>query len=104
MSNAHLVASSGEIPPGQKKLAVVEGRPIAIFNVDGSYYAIDDVCTHDGGPLAEGEFHGCEIRCPRHGARFDVRTGKALSFPAFSPVPTHDVVVRDGEVFVTLAD
>ena len=54
-----------------------------------SFYAIDDVCTHDGGPLAEGELSGCEIMCPRHGARFDVRTGKALCMPAFEPVAVH---------------
>ena len=69
------VATRAELPPGGKKLAEVDGRAIAVFNVDGGYYAIDDVCTHDGGPLAEGELMGCEIQCPRHGARFDVRTG-----------------------------
>ncbi len=104
MSNEHAVASSSEIGPGQKKVLMVDGRPIAIFNVGGQFHALDDVCTHDGGPLAEGEFQGCEIQCPRHGARFDVRTGKALSFPAFSPVPTHGVAVRDGRIFVTLTD
>ena len=71
------VATRSELPPGGKKLLDVDGRAIALFNVDGTFYAIDDVCTHDGGPLAEGDLNGCEIRCPRHGARFDVRTGKA---------------------------
>ena len=98
------VADRGEIPPGGKKLAEVGGRAIAVFNVDGSFYAIDDVCTHDGGPLAEGEFQGTEVRCPRHGARFDVRTGKALCFPAFEPVATHAVEVRGGDVYVALAE
>ena len=65
-------------------------------------YAIDDVCTHDGGPLAEGEFSDGEIRCPRHGARFDVRTGKALSFPAIEPVATHRTEVRGDDVYVAL--
>ncbi|MFO0908286.1 MAG: non-heme iron oxygenase ferredoxin subunit [Isosphaeraceae bacterium] len=98
------VAARDEVPPGGKKLATLDGRAIALFNVDGTYHAIDDVCTHDGGPLAEGEFTGCEIRCPRHGARFDVRTGKALCFPAFEAVATHQVEVRDGEVYVALDD
>ncbi len=68
------------------------------------FYAIDDVCTHDGGPLAEGELEGAEIRCPRHGARFDVRTGKALCFPAFEPVDTHAVEVRGDDIYVALDD
>ncbi|MCA1684627.1 MAG: non-heme iron oxygenase ferredoxin subunit [Planctomycetia bacterium] len=98
------VASRAELPPGGKKLADVDGRAIALFNVDGSYYAIDDVCTHDGGPLAEGEFRGCEVECPRHGARFDVRTGKALGFPAFEPVTTHRVEARGEDLYVAVND
>lgn len=98
------VTTRAELPPGGKQLAEIDGRPIAIVNVDGQFFAIDDVCTHDGGPLAEGELEGCEIRCPRHGARFDVRTGKALCFPAFEPVTTHQVEVRGDEVYVALND
>ena len=98
------VASRGELPPGSKKLAEVDGRPIAVFNVDGKFYAIDDVCTHDGGPLAEGELIGCEIMCPRHGARFDVRTGKALCMPAVEPVAVHATEVRGDDVYVALSD
>ena len=85
-------------------LAEVDGRPIALFNVEGAYYAIDDVCTHDGGPLAEGELRGAEIQCPRHGARFDVRTGKALCLPAFEPVATHQVELRGDAIYVALSD
>lgn len=98
------VATRAELPPGGKRLAEVDGRAIAVFNVDGSYYAIDDVCTHDGGPLAEGDLEGAEIRCPRHGARFDVRTGAALCFPAFEPVATHRVEVRGDDVLVAVDD
>jgi 3-phenylpropionate/trans-cinnamate dioxygenase ferredoxin subunit len=98
------VADSDELPPGGKMLAEVDGRAIALFNVDGAYYAIDDVCTHDGGPLAEGELHGAEIQCPRHGARFDVRTGKALCFPAFEPVTAHRVEQRGDAIYVALED
>lgn len=98
------VAARSDLPPGGKKLADVDGRAIALFNVDGSFFAIDDVCTHDGGPLAEGELAGAEIECPRHGARFDVRTGKALCFPAFEPVATHRVEIRGDDVYVALSD
>ena len=98
------VAETAEIAPGGKKLTEIDGRAIAVFHVAGSYYAIDDVCTHDGGPLAEGELEGCEVRCPRHGARFDVRTGQALCFPAFEPVATHSVEVRGDGVYVAVAD
>ncbi|MBI3465194.1 MAG: non-heme iron oxygenase ferredoxin subunit [Planctomycetes bacterium] len=94
------VALASELLPGGKKLLDIEGRAVALFNADGQFYAIDDVCTHDGGPLAEGELHGCEIECPRHGARFDVRTGAALCMPAFEPVARHQVMVENGVVFV----
>ncbi len=94
------VAGASELPPGGKKLLDLDGRAVALFNVGGTFYAIDDVCTHDGGPLAEGELHGCEIECPRHGARFDVRTGAALCMPAFEPVRTHEVRIEDGAVFL----
>jgi len=82
----------------------VDGRAIALFNVGGTFYAIDDVCTHDGGPLAEGDLVGNEIECPRHGARFDVRTGKPLCMPAIEPVTTHQVVVKGDEVFLVIQD
>ena len=98
------VASQTDIPAGGKLLVEVDGRAIAVFHCAGGFYAIDDVCTHDGGPLAAGELEGCEIRCPRHGARFDVRTGKALCLPAVEPVTTHRVELRGGHVWVALAD
>lgn len=98
------VASRSQVPPGGKRLLDVDGRAIALFNVDGTFYAIDDVCTHDGGPLAEGDLQGCEIQCPRHGARFDVRTGKPLCMPAIEPVASHRVEVRDDEVFLEIED
>ena len=104
MSDFVRVASRDEIPPGSKRLAEVDGRPIAVFNIDGNFYAIDDVCTHDGGPLAEGDLEGVEIKCPRHGARFDVRTGKALCLPAFEPVTTHRAEARGEDVYVALDD
>ena len=104
MSDFVKVAVRAELPPGGKKLVDFDGRAIAVFNVDGEYYAIDDICTHDGGPLAEGALEGHEIRCPRHGARFDVRTGKALCLPAFEPVDTHAVEVRGEDIYVAVED
>ncbi|GAC1466593.1 MAG: non-heme iron oxygenase ferredoxin subunit [Isosphaeraceae bacterium] len=104
MSDPVRITTLAEIPHGGKLLAEVGGRWIALFNVDGSIFALDDVCTHDGGPLAEGVFQGTEIRCPRHGARFDVRSGKAIGFPAFEPVSSHRVEIRGDEVYVILND
>ncbi len=104
MSTFVKVATQAELPMGGKKLVEVDGRAIAVFNVDGTLFAIDDVCTHDGGPLAEGELIGCEIECPRHGARFDVRTGLPLSMPAIEPVAVHAIDMRGEDVFVAIDD
>ena len=104
MTRLHKVSTRSELLPGGKVLAVIDGRAIAVFNVEGEFHAIDDVCTHDGGPLAEGELDGCAIMCPRHGAKFDVRTGKALSFPAFEPVAHHTVTVQGDDILVALED
>ncbi|MDR3618517.1 MAG: non-heme iron oxygenase ferredoxin subunit [Paludisphaera borealis] len=98
-------ASRSELAPGGKKLLDVDGRAIALFRVnDDTYYAIDDVCTHDGGPLAEGDLEGVEIECPRHGARFDVRTGKVLRFPAIEPVAVHEVELRGDDIYIRIQD
>ena len=94
------VAKEGEIEPGRVKLAQVGGRQLAICNVNGAYYAIDDVCTHDGGSLDQGELLDDQIECPRHGARFDVRSGRATALPAVFPVATHEVREQGGEVQV----
>ena len=96
------VAEVGELPPGERTVVEVEGIFIAVFNVDGAYYAIEDICTHDDGPLAEGELDGFEIECPRHGARFDIRSGKVLSFPAITDVTHYEVKVEGGDVLVAL--
>jgi 3-phenylpropionate/trans-cinnamate dioxygenase ferredoxin subunit len=96
------LAQASEVPPGSRKLLDIDGRAIALFNVDGAFYAIDDVCTHDGGPLAEGELVGFAIQCPRHGARFDIRTGAVLCMPAFEPVAAHEVKIEGNDVLVRL--
>lgn len=98
------VAAAGEIARGGKKVVEVDGTLIAVFKVDDDqYYAVEDVCTHDGGPLADGDMVDTyEIECPRHGARFDIRTGAALCMPAFEPVQTYDVVVKGDRVYLEL--
>ena len=99
------VAAFNDVPKGEAKAVKLgEGRSIALFNVDGEYYAIEDVCTHDGAPLAHGRFRGEEITCPRHGARFDLRTGTALTLPAYLPVATYPVRVRDDGMIVIDVD
>lgn len=96
------VAAIGEIPDPGKTLVEVDGEMVALFHADGQFYAIDDVCTHDGGPLADGELRNHTIACPRHGAKFDIRTGAALTMPAVRPTRAHDVKVEDGGVWVRL--
>ena len=76
------VADVAEVPDPGKTLVDVDGDMVALFHVGGTFYAIDDVCTHDGGPLADGELRDHKIACPRHGAKFDIRSGAALSMPA----------------------
>ncbi len=87
---------------GERRIVEIDGQAIAVFNIAGSYYAIADVCSHDDGPVAEGELYGTEIECPRHGARFDVRNGKVLSFPAIVDIPSYPVKVEAGEILVGL--
>jgi len=98
------VAARTEIPVGGKKLVEIDGVAVAVFNVNGVFYAIEDVCTHDGGNLVEGDLLGNEIECPRHGARFDVRSGAATKMPAFEPVPTYTVKVEQDAVLVETLD
>jgi 3-phenylpropionate/trans-cinnamate dioxygenase ferredoxin component len=101
MSQLIKVATVDEIPVGGRKLVEVEGISIALFNLDGEFYAIEDMCTHDGGPLVEGVLlNGHEVMCPRHGARFDIRTGAALSFPAFEPTTSYAVQVNGNDVLL----
>ena len=98
------VARLEDIPPGERLWVDFDEETVVIFNVDGRLYCIADICTHDGGPLAEGDLEGYEIECPRHGAHFDIRTGDVLSLPAVVPVPTYQVKVEDGDVYVESPD
>jgi len=92
------VAKTDDIPAGQAKLVEVNGNEIALFNVGGSYHAIDNTCTHVGGPLCEGELAGAEVTCPWHGAVFDVTSGQVLGPPAASNVMRYNVRVEDSDI------
>lgn len=94
------VAQEGELQPGQYKSVEIEDQVVAVFNVEGEFYATDDVCTHDGGILTGGELNGKVITCPRHGAKFDVTSGEVRQMPAFEPISTYETRVEDGDVQV----
>jgi nitrite reductase/ring-hydroxylating ferredoxin subunit len=102
MPEFHKVAAAAELAPGEVKQYRVEDRPVALCNVGGEFHALEDVCTHQFAYLSEGEFAGRELKCPLHGAKFDVTTGRALSLPAVKPVPKHETKVENGHVYVAL--
>lgn len=104
MSEFVKVATVDEIKPGTRKLVDFESVTVALFNINGQLYCIEDVCTHDGGPLAEGELKGHVVVCPRHGAEFDVRDGRALTMPAVTPAPTYEVRIKGNDVYVASPD
>ena len=99
MPNWTRVCATVDLLPGEHRVATVDGVQVALYNVDGAFHAIEDVCTHDGGELAGGPVHGFEVECPRHGARFDLRSGAALCPPAYEPVAKFPVKVEDGAVW-----
>jgi 3-phenylpropionate/trans-cinnamate dioxygenase ferredoxin subunit len=94
------VARVEDLPPGARRAVDVDDVIIIVFNLDGEYHAIEDVCTHDYSSLDEGELDGDQIICPRHGARFNLKTGEALTAPAYEPIPTFPVRVENGTVQV----
>jgi 3-phenylpropionate/trans-cinnamate dioxygenase ferredoxin component len=98
------VAPVDELPPGSVKIVRAGQVAVGVYNLDGEYCAIEDRCSHDDGPLAEGEFDPEErvVICPRHGSKFDICSGRPLSLPAYEPVETFPVVVEDGWVKVDL--
>jgi 3-phenylpropionate/trans-cinnamate dioxygenase ferredoxin subunit len=87
-----------DVAPGTHRVYEVDGRFVAVYNVQGTLYAIEDVCTHDGNPLSDGPVEGTEVICSRHGARFCLRTGAALSPPAYEPVACFPVEARGGRI------
>jgi len=96
------VARTDEIAPGQGKMVEVSGKKIALFNMEGSFYAIDDTCTHRGGPLSEGVLEGNQVICPWHGATYDVTTGDALGPPAPKGVARYNVRVEGSSIEVEI--
>ncbi len=94
------VGAADAVPRSGHRVFEVDGRFIAVYDVGGERYAIEDVCTHDGNPLSDGPVEGLEVICPRHGARFCLRTGAALSPPAYEPVPTFPIEVRAGRLVI----
>ena len=96
------IAETKDLPPGQAAAFDVEGQRIALFNVEGTFYAIGDTCTHRGGPLSEGSVAGTAVTCPWHGADFDLKTGTALGPPAPQGVPSFRVVIEGGDVKIEI--
>jgi 3-phenylpropionate/trans-cinnamate dioxygenase ferredoxin component len=92
------IAPIDQVPSGERLFVELGGKSIVIFNLAGKLYAIGDVCSHDNGPVGDGEIEENEIICPRHGARFDIRTGKATSLPALIDIPAYPVRIMEGTV------
>ncbi|HET7077519.1 MAG TPA: non-heme iron oxygenase ferredoxin subunit [Chloroflexia bacterium] len=94
------VAATADLPPGEKMAVAVAGEEIALFNLDGTVYAIGDICTHAEASLSEGEFYDNLVECPLHGSAFDVTTGKAMVLPAMGNSGKYAVKVEDGGIYV----
>ena len=92
------ICSTDDLPPGERLFIEIGEDPVVVFNIAGDYYAIADVCTHDDGPLGDGEVENHEIVCPRHGARFDITTGEVLTLPAVKGVASYPIRVKDDMV------
>ena len=103
MNDFTKVATNSEIPEGGKLYVELDERLVVIFRAGGDLYCLDDVCTHDGGPLGEGQLNGYEIACPRHGAKFDMRTGQALTMPATETTAVHEIKAEGDDVLVRLS-
>ena len=101
MTNWLDIDAADNMPDGSVTLTDVDDREVAVFNISGRFYAIEDVCSHDGGTLADGAVDGHEIECPRHGARFDLCTGKVTAPPAVEDIRTYEVRIHEGRVQVS---
>ena len=104
MSDFEKVARASDIPDPGKLVVELDERLVVVFHVGGEFFCLDDVCTHDDGPLGEGTLDDHTIACPRHGAKFDIRSGRALTMPATRPTGSHEVKVENGDVLVRLRD
>ena len=96
------VGKASDVPPGTAKVFEIDDRAVAVCNVGGELFAVDDVCTHDEGSLEQGDVDGYEIECPRHGARFDVRTGEVKALPAVVPIDTFKVRVEGEDIEIEM--
>jgi 3-phenylpropionate/trans-cinnamate dioxygenase ferredoxin subunit len=92
------VTGVDELRNGERIFIEIDDRSIVLFNIAESFFAIADICSHDDGPVGEGDLEGFQVICPRHGARFDVRNGKVLSLPAYVDIPAYPVRVMDGQI------
>ena len=100
MSELQKVATLDEVPPGGRKSLVFDDRAVLLLRVGEEFFAVEDVCSHDGQPLTDGPLEGTAIECPRHGARFDVRTGRPLCMPAVEPIATYEVKVTGNDIYL----
>jgi len=96
------IGGADQLPNGERLFVEIDNLPIVVFNIGGQLYAIGDVCSHDDGPLGDGDVEGMEVICPRHGARFDIRSGKVTALPAVEDIPAYPVRVVDGEIEIGL--
>jgi 3-phenylpropionate/trans-cinnamate dioxygenase ferredoxin subunit len=96
------IVAADDLPNGERLFVEIDEVYLVVFNIAGDIYAIEDVCSHDDGPLGDGDLEGHEVICPRHGARFDVRTGKALTFPAVEDISAYPIQIIDGKIQVGL--
>lgn len=96
------IVPASELPSGERLFIEIEGQSLVIFNIAGQFFSIADICSHDDGPVGEGDIEGYNITCPRHGAEFDVRTGQVTQMPAVVDIPAYPVQVRDGNIYIGL--
>ncbi len=104
MSEFQKVANIADVPDPGKITLEVDDRMVVLMHVGGKFFCIDDLCTHDGGTLGDGPLEGYQLACPRHGARFDIQSGKAITMPATEPTPVHNVKIENDEVWVQIQD
>ena len=94
------IAPASELPNGERLFVEIEGKSLVIFNIAGQFFSIADICSHDDGPVGEGDLEGFNVVCPRHGGEFDVRDGKAVQLPVVEDIPAYPLQIRDGTIFV----
>lgn len=103
MENRVQVAQVDDLEPGSMMMVEVDGKPVLLANLEGEFYAVSDLCTHEEYNLSEGSLDGCEVECPGHSAFFDLKTGDVIDGPAMDPLETYSVQIEDGAVFIESA-